>query len=40
VRCITPSTDVNNAPLYYEVHGTGYPVIFIHGGGGNTTTWF
>ena len=28
------------APLYYEVHGTGYPVFFIHGGGGNTMAWF
>ena len=35
-----PTTDVPNATLYYEVHGTGYPVFFVHGGGGNTVAWF
>lgn len=35
-----PVVDTTDAQLYYEVHGTGYPVIFIHGGGGNTMAWF
>lgn len=35
-----PTIEVKDAKLYYEVHGTGYPVIFIHGGGGNTMAWF
>ena len=35
-----PIIAVENARLYYEVHGTGYPLIFIHGGGGNTMAWF
>lgn len=35
-----PTIEVENAKLYYEVHGMGYPVIFIHGGGGNTMAWF
>lgn len=35
-----PIIAVENAKLYYEVHGTGYPLIFIHGGGGNTMAWF
>ena len=32
--------DVEHAQQYYEVHGTGHPLIFIHGGGGNTMAWF
>ena len=35
-----PTIEVKNATLYYEVHGNGYPLIFIHGGGGNTMAWF
>jgi len=35
-----PSTDVKDAQRYDEVHGAGYPVISIHGGGGNTMAWF
>ncbi|MFW7344804.1 MAG: alpha/beta fold hydrolase [Pigmentiphaga sp.] len=26
--------------LYYEVHGDGEPIVFVHGGGGNTLVWF
>lgn len=26
--------------LYYETHGQGRPVVFVHGGGGNTLSWF
>lgn len=29
-----------DAQLYYEVHGTGYPLVFVHGGGGNSMAWF
>ncbi|WP_250517907.1 alpha/beta hydrolase [Caballeronia sp. INDeC2] len=28
------------ATLYYEVHGQGEPLIFVHGGGGNSMAWF
>ena len=35
-----PTINVENARLYYEVHGTGYPLFFIHGGGGNTMAFF
>ena len=26
--------------IYYETHGEGQPIIFIHGGGGNTLVWY
>ncbi|WP_250517906.1 alpha/beta hydrolase [Caballeronia sp. INDeC2] len=29
-----------HSQLYYEIHGEGYPIIFIHGGGGNTMAWY
>lgn len=35
-----PYAKTKDVDLYYEVHGTGYPVFFIHGGGGNTMAWF
>jgi len=35
-----PTIQHNGVPLYYEVTGTGYPLIFIHGGGGNTMAWY
>ncbi|WP_153139280.1 alpha/beta fold hydrolase [Paraburkholderia agricolaris] len=35
-----PIIENMNAHLNYEVHGDGYPVFFIHGGGGNTMCWF
>lgn len=25
--------------MYYEVHGSGDPIVFIHGGGGSTASW-
>ena len=35
-----PTVQRSDCELYYEVHGRGLPVIFIHGGGGNTLAWF
>lgn len=35
-----PTIQNREATLYYEVHGEGHPVFFIHGGGGNTLAWY
>ena len=35
-----PYASVNNIKLYYEVHGTGPPLIFTHGSGGNHLSWW
>ncbi|HHD7473857.1 TPA: alpha/beta fold hydrolase [Klebsiella oxytoca] len=35
-----PKVQVQDAEIYYEIHGEGHPLIFIHGGGGNTMAWF
>ncbi|NUU65488.1 alpha/beta hydrolase [Enterobacteriaceae bacterium BIT-l23] len=35
-----PFIQKEDATIYYEVHGEGFPVIFVHGGGGNTLCWF
>lgn len=35
-----PTINTPDTSLYYEVHGEGHPVIFVHGGGGNTMCWF
>ena len=35
-----PSFTTNNADLYYESHGSGPPVVFAHGAGGNHLSWF
>ena len=35
-----PIVENMGARLYYEVHGTGHPLIFVHGGGGNTLVWY
>lgn len=35
-----PIIEHDHAQLYYEVHGAGHPVIFLHGGGGNSMAWF
>lgn len=37
---MVPAVNTPDASLYYEVHGEGHPVIFVHGGGGNTMCWF
>ncbi len=35
-----PTIQRDSATLYYEVHGEGHPLFFIHGGGGNSMAWF
>jgi pimeloyl-ACP methyl ester carboxylesterase len=35
-----PTAEVNGAKLYYEVHGEGPSVIFLHGSGGNHAIWW
>ncbi len=34
-----PKVRVNNTELYYEVHGQGYPVVFLHGFAGTVNMW-
>jgi pimeloyl-ACP methyl ester carboxylesterase len=29
----------NGIKIYYEVHGDGHPLVFLHGGNGNTLSW-
>jgi pimeloyl-ACP methyl ester carboxylesterase len=35
-----PTVESQGATLYYEVHGEGPPLVFAHGVGGNTLSWF
>jgi pimeloyl-ACP methyl ester carboxylesterase len=35
-----PYCPANGIELYYEVHGEGPPVVFVHGAGGNHASWF
>ncbi len=35
-----PTVESQGATLYYEVHGDGPPLVFAHGAGGNTLSWF
>jgi len=35
-----PRAQVNGADLYYEEHGSGPAVVFVHGGGGNHLSWW
>ena len=35
-----PTVETEKATIYYEAHGDGPPVVFAHGGGGNTLEWF
>ncbi len=35
-----PYCPVNGIQLYYETHGEGAPVVFVHGAGGNHASWF
>ena len=34
-----PTADVNGIKLYYEDHGRGYPLVFLHGFAGTTQAW-
>jgi esterase len=34
-----PHTDVNGARLYHETHGSGAPILCIHGGGSTALMW-
>ncbi len=34
-----PFADINQTSLYYEIHGTGAPVLFIHGLGSSAADW-
>ncbi len=34
-----PKVRVNDIELYYEVHGQGYPVVFLHGFAGTVNMW-
>lgn len=37
-----PFAQLQEATIYYEVHGDGHPLVLVlvHGGGGNTLSWF
>lgn len=35
-----PYVDNNGTSLYYEVHGEGSPVLFVHGSGGHHAAWW
>lgn len=35
-----PKTRIGNIEMYYEVHGSGEPVVLIHGLGMDSSTWF
>ncbi|MBI4199759.1 MAG: alpha/beta hydrolase [Chloroflexi bacterium] len=35
-----PFAPVNGIRMYYEVHGTGPPLVFAHGSGGNHLSWW
>ena len=34
-----PHLSLNSVWLYYEVHGSGFPIILFHGGDGNSASW-
>ena len=34
-----PTASVNDINVYYESHGSGFPLVFAYGLGGNTTEW-
>lgn len=35
-----PTVDNNGTSIYYEVHGEGSPVVFVHGSGGHHAAWW
>ena len=34
-----PTIKINDADIYYESHGNGFPLVFAYGLGGNTGMW-
>ncbi|MFP6635580.1 MAG: alpha/beta fold hydrolase, partial [Dehalococcoidia bacterium] len=34
-----PTAKINGIEIYYESHGTGFPLVLAYGIGGNTTEW-
>ena len=34
-----PTARINDIDLYYEIHGTGFPLVFAYGLGGSTDMW-
>src|SRR3989304_5741895 len=39
-RAAMATAAVNGAQLYYEEHGTGFPLVLAHGAGGNHLSWW
>ncbi|MFT4210907.1 MAG: alpha/beta hydrolase [Microbacterium sp.] len=35
-----PTVSEDDFDVYYEVHGEGTPLVFLHGGGGNHAAWY
>ncbi|MCC2033240.1 alpha/beta fold hydrolase [Microbacterium allomyrinae] len=35
-----PTVDNHGTSIYYEVHGTGSPILFVHGSGGHHAAWW
>jgi len=35
-----PTAEINGIQLYYEDYGSGFPVVFAHGAGGNHMSWW
>jgi pimeloyl-ACP methyl ester carboxylesterase len=35
-----PVADSSGTSIYYEVHGAGSPIVFLHGSGGNHAAWW
>ncbi|MFF2487188.1 alpha/beta fold hydrolase [Microbacterium sp. NPDC058062] len=35
-----PTVDNNGTTIYYEVHGEGSPIVFVHGSGGHHAAWW
>jgi len=39
VFCFMPTAHINDIDIYYEIHGSGFPLVFAYGLGGNTDMW-
>src|SRR5438093_10510914 len=35
-----PTAEINGIQLYYEEYGSGIPIVFAHGAGGNHVSWW